>query len=187
MNDREKMAAVERLTRLIPSVPANRLDFAKSLVSQYGTKGFLSERQMEWVVRIADEAEGGVKPAAVHKVPKIRDAMDTALGNGMKKPMLLADGVKVYPSANQKGVLYVKLNGDYAGKILADGSLKAANGYSASDMVAALSELEASPEEAALRYGRETGRCSICGARLTNTESIERAIGPICAANFGWG
>jgi Family of unknown function (DUF6011) len=187
MTDRDKMAAVERLMKLMPSVPANRLDFAKSLVSQYETKGFLSERQMEWVCKIADEAEGDGVVTPDLKVPKIRDAMDTALGNGMKKPMLLSKGVKVYPSANQRGVLYVKLEGDYAGKILPDGSLRAANGYRVSDIATALSDLERDPEEAALRYSREFGICSCCGAKLTNAESIRLGIGPICRSNFGWG
>lgn len=36
-----------------------------------------------------------------------------------------------------------------------------------------------SPEEAA-RYGQVTGRCACCGRELTNEESIERGIGPIC-------
>lgn len=33
-------------------------------------------------------------------------------------------------------------------------------------------------------YGQGTGTCGICGAELTNAESIERGIGPICASKF---
>lgn len=38
--------------------------------------------------------------------------------------------------------------------------------------------------EAAKLYGKITGRCSICGTQLTNPQSIEAGIGPICAKKF---
>lgn len=33
-------------------------------------------------------------------------------------------------------------------------------------------------------WGARTGTCGICGALLTNPESIERGIGPICASRM---
>jgi hypothetical protein len=42
------------------------------------------------------------------------------------------------------------------------------------------------PEAAAKRFGKEIGRCGMCGRTLTNPESIERGIGPVCAGNSGW-
>ena len=39
-------------------------------------------------------------------------------------------------------------------------------------------------EDAAL-YGKMYGVCANCGALLTNEDSIERGIGPICAERFG--
>jgi hypothetical protein len=39
--------------------------------------------------------------------------------------------------------------------------------------------------EAAVRYGRQTGRCSCCGRELTNKASIDAGIGPICASKWG--
>jgi hypothetical protein len=35
-------------------------------------------------------------------------------------------------------------------------------------------------------YGKRTGACSCCGRELTNGESIDRGIGPICAEKYGW-
>lgn len=35
--------------------------------------------------------------------------------------------------------------------------------------------------DAAVEYGRATGRCSVCGRTLTDPVSIEAGIGPICA------
>ena len=42
------------------------------------------------------------------------------------------------------------------------------------------------PQEAMLRYGREIGSCGHCGRTLTNEESRERGIGPVCAGKMGW-
>lgn len=33
-------------------------------------------------------------------------------------------------------------------------------------------------------YGKETGRCILCGRELTNPVSIEQGIGPICAGKY---
>jgi hypothetical protein len=42
------------------------------------------------------------------------------------------------------------------------------------------------PKEAALTYGREIGRCCRCYLELTNEESREYGIGPICRGKWGW-
>lgn len=48
-----------------------------------------------------------------------------------------------------------------------------------------LAKIEAAgPKEAAIRYGRELGHCAMCGSELTNPDSIEAGIGPICAEKF---
>lgn len=41
-------------------------------------------------------------------------------------------------------------------------------------------------EEQAAEFGKLYGICCICSARLTNEESIERGIGPVCADKQGW-
>lgn len=48
----------------------------------------------------------------------------------------------------------------------------------------ALSLIGRDPKAAALRYGHEIGRCSICNKRLTNKASRDAGIGPICAEKF---
>lgn len=42
------------------------------------------------------------------------------------------------------------------------------------------------PREASIRYGLELGNCGVCGRALTNEESRERGIGPVCADKEGW-
>ena len=46
--------------------------------------------------------------------------------------------------------------------------------------------IDSGPEAAAKRYGHELGKCAICSRTLTNPDSIERGIGPVCAGKSGW-
>lgn len=45
--------------------------------------------------------------------------------------------------------------------------------------------IAADPLEAIIAYGRATGKCSICSRKLTDPESVEAGVGPICRAKFG--
>ena len=47
-----------------------------------------------------------------------------------------------------------------------------------------LNEFEGAPLQAAMKYGKLSGRCCSCGRELTNDGSIELGIGPICAEKF---
>jgi Family of unknown function (DUF6011) len=47
-------------------------------------------------------------------------------------------------------------------------------------------EIGKNPKEAMLRFGREIGACGHCGRTLTNEESREYGIGPICRGKMGW-
>lgn len=49
-----------------------------------------------------------------------------------------------------------------------------------------LRQIGEDPREASLTYGREIGACGICGRTLTDPESRERGIGPVCAGEIGW-
>lgn len=45
---------------------------------------------------------------------------------------------------------------------------------------------EVGPEAAMLRYGRELGHCGHCGRELTNPESREIGIGPVCRSKVSF-
>jgi hypothetical protein len=49
----------------------------------------------------------------------------------------------------------------------------------------ALTTIASNPRDAAVRYGRQTGNCACCGRALSNKESVEIGIGPICIKNWG--
>jgi hypothetical protein len=47
-------------------------------------------------------------------------------------------------------------------------------------------KIAADPAAASKRYGIELGVCGVCHTTLTNPESIEAGIGPVCAGKMGW-
>lgn len=51
---------------------------------------------------------------------------------------------------------------------------------------AVLAAIAHDPEKAMADYGHRIGRCGMCRRTLTVPESIERGIGPVCAAKAGW-
>jgi hypothetical protein len=50
----------------------------------------------------------------------------------------------------------------------------------------AVAKVCAEPKQAVIAYAQAYSHCCICGQTLTNGESIERGIGPICASKYGW-
>lgn len=44
----------------------------------------------------------------------------------------------------------------------------------------------ADPQKAMLDYGKEIKHCGHCGRTLTNEDSRNRGIGPVCAEKMGW-
>lgn len=51
---------------------------------------------------------------------------------------------------------------------------------------AVLAKIANDPGAAARRYGHEIGQCGVCGRTLTDAESREWGIGPVCRAKTGW-
>lgn len=47
-----------------------------------------------------------------------------------------------------------------------------------------ITRIAANPLAASTLYGQKIGRCGVCHTRLTNEESRERGIGPVCASKF---
>lgn len=51
---------------------------------------------------------------------------------------------------------------------------------------AVLTAIAHDPAKAASNYGHQIGQCGYFGRTLTDPESIERGIGPVCAGRLGW-
>jgi hypothetical protein len=127
-------------------------------------------------------------------VDRLKAAFDHAVaytqskgkGRNLRNPKITIGGITISPakaeSANA-GALYVKERGEYLGKIQGGKFLARNCPAPTADKILAFI---ADPKAAAEAYGIETGICCICAATLTNKESIERGIGPICGEKFGW-
>lgn len=48
-----------------------------------------------------------------------------------------------------------------------------------------LARIAENPMDALVAYGRRTGVCGVCGRKLTDPESVEQGIGPVCASKVG--
>lgn len=118
----------------------------------------------------------------------IHTLFDKAKARGIKKPGYNLGNIRVTLApahGRNAGCLYVKFFGEYAGKIK-DGVFMPYS-LSTEDRAEVLKELRAmaeDPEGAAMRHGRETGSCSVCGRTLTVKASIEAGIGPVCATKW---
>lgn len=165
-------------------------EFARDMVDALDKYGSLTEGQAGAVRKMkatceAKRAERAVERAAGGReidLGPIRAMFEAALASGKKLPVYRAAGLVINRAPDHgknPGALYVKdqESGDYLGKILGTVySGKPAPGLEA---------IAADPRAEAVKWGRETGRCSCCGLELTNKESIELGIGPICITKWG--
>jgi hypothetical protein len=179
-------------------------DFAASMrqaVEKYGklTEGQLNavqrcmQRDHERAERIARERTEAaqrsepVNPVNLHAV---EEAFARAKSQGIKWPKLTLDGFQLSPAGENSrnaGAIYVtqgSRDGAYLGKVLR-GSFQPSR-ECADDIKEAVLQAMADPMASAVAYGKKFGRCAVCHRELSDPESIERGIGPICAERMGW-
>ena len=81
-----------------------------------------------------------------------------------------------------EGWVFVKDGAEY-GSGQKYGSQRPGQSYRG-DIADELRIIAADPQAAAAAYGKLVGRCGLCGRVLEDEDSIERGLGPICAAKF---
>lgn len=109
-----------------------------------------------------------------------------AVENAIKRPIFRAEGIvisRASASGRNAGALYVKDNTDtYLGKIV-NGTFHGA--YAATPAtIEAIRAVAVDPAGEAIKYGRKTGNCGLCGRGLVDPVSILQGIGPICSAKW---
>lgn len=173
-------------------------EFAQSLLESLNKFGSLTEKQLaavEKCVASSNErkaqwaAERAAREAAAPQVDSTRleESFATARANGLKWPRITMNSMIIKPAGAESknaGALYVKQNEQYLGKVMNGRFLKVRE--CSPEQEAQVVALINDPKGAAEAYGRLTGQCCICNRELTNSESVERGIGPICAGKFGW-
>jgi len=165
--------------------------FAASLLEGVQKFGSLTEKQIAAAERLmASDAERDAQRAAqraaapVAKTYPALTAVVTAFAH-------VTIGQIGFSKKNGEPLWWVKSGDALVGKLDADG-LQLWNGKIAkagldrAAIEAALDEIERDPKLALAAHGHATGSCGCCGRELTDPESIERGIGPICAGKIGF-
>lgn len=156
--------------------------FAASLAADIDQYGALTERQLAAVRRNA----AGHEAAPAVTVAEIESRFELARQRQVEKPMIRLDTF-VFKAAGASsanpGAIYVTEEGTYLGKITGGRFLKA--GPCTDDQQERIVAAASNPAEAAKAFGQRTGKCCICGRKLTAEDSIDRFIGPICAERMG--
>jgi Family of unknown function (DUF6011) len=124
--------------------------------------------------------------AAIHA---IKAAFEKAKASGIRKPKIRLfydthsfEISRAPDNGLNPGSLYVKEQGAYLGKIVY-GVFWPSYECTVESEDAVLNAC-ANPLEAAVAYGQKFGICSCCGRTLSNQESIDLGIGPVCRERF---
>ena len=165
-------------------------DFAKSLLSQYGRNGGLSERQWEAAERtILKSRETTARLEQNRKqvdVSRLSNLLKTALESGIKNPAFRVGSLQfsLAPTTGRNvGAVYVRFGKEYAGKIMGGVFMPVAT---APDWLGEnIEDVAKDPRGKAVEHGRLTGRCSCCGRELSDPKSVALGIGPVCADQWG--
>jgi hypothetical protein len=192
-------------------LPKGDQTFAKSLLAQHDKKNSLSPKQWEWVEKLAEECEtvgvpdftkekvhvgefGGVlalfekatqylkHPAIALMTPSQQKVVLKLAGNNSKAP-----GTISITNGGPFG------NSVWYGRVTKEGVWEPNNQKLTIDLKLdlqhILTQLAVSPAETAAAYGKMTGHCCFCSAKLTDKRSVAVGYGKICSARWGlpWG
>lgn len=156
-------------------------DFALSLKQQAARKGELSPRQIEAALRCIEKLKAA--KAAQADAPAvdttILEAVFARVNPTLRKPALNVGPYRFSPAPDtgaNPGAIYVKQDGEYLGKMLGGRFLSRAT----AEVMNAILGIAADPLGKAIEHGKITGRCAICNRKLTDEDSTDRGIGPIC-------
>lgn len=196
--ERKERQAQERVNNFASEQPeayawmvakAPAFDFANSMLEALKKWGSLTDSQLGAVQRCierdkARDAERAVKAAA----PKPAAQVLYALHDVMQRHSKFYAGEMTLSRRREDQLVWIKhanaekVIGKIDGGVL---SLWNRPGVDMDGVKAMLEEFEGAPLQAAMKYGKLSGRCCSCGRELTDESSIANGIGPICAAKFG--
>lgn len=180
---------------VLQSLRRSRSSFAQELARMFHK---LSASQYAWAHKIAVDSIRQQQNVAVvddtqtSQFEALFNAFEAAKAKGAKRLTLRFDGVNVKPnrdltalwvtSQTETEVGNYGVQPKYLGKVTRIGM----DSRLSDDVKEVILQASNDPLTAAIRYGKVSGECSCCGRELTDPQSIERGIGPICATKFGW-
>lgn len=172
-----------------------RGSFGSSLYNAVQTYGNLTEKQLAAVVKVieknkaeaAERAAADSAPAITESVLPVVDAFKKAKMLGAKRSKIRLSEV-VFSLAPDSGKnadhIYIKSkNGTYLGKVAPAGVFSSSRDCTP-ELREVILRVGADPLTAAIDYGRMSGECACCGRELTDQQSIDEGIGPVCKQKF---
>jgi uncharacterized protein DUF6011 len=178
-------------------VSENTRSFATSLLRHAKP----SQDQEFWIFKMAEDFKN---PPSAQRVTvkggegfqRVAKLFATALANGLNRRAIrlqTSDGgaVKLTPaseSGKNAGFIYIKLNGEYMGKVSPEGQFSPVAACTES-LRGFVAEFGNNTVQMARQFGRMTSSCCFCGRNLDTAESNAVGYGPICAEKYGlpWG
>jgi hypothetical protein len=167
-------------------------ELSASLAEQHNAGRAWSEKQVlaisSMVARMEERRAQRAAEAPSVDLRLIVSMFAHARDKGYKRPIYRAEGLKISlapATGANAGALYVKTDEDqYIGKVVDQQFF--ASRDATDEHKTALSVIAQSPRDAAIRYGQKTGHCACCGRALSNRQSVDLGIGPICAGKWGF-
>jgi Family of unknown function (DUF6011) len=181
-------------------------------VVQHKKKGYLSEKQWEWVERFADQIECHGVPDFTKEFAQLGDmagvlGLFTKAKENLKWPKIVLQtkgGQKIAlalagPQSKNHGSVVVTDGAGYPfnkffGVISPEGLWEPKGAVYEKeglkdDLTNILSQFAKRPAAVASHYGALTGNCCFCNTKLTDPKSTSVGYGPTCAKQWGlpWG
>ena len=184
-------------------------EFAKDLISGkfgFDTRGYLSQKQMDWVGKISDRAIG-VEPeqetTSVGNLEAFVKLFTDAKAN-LKFPKIIMESCDMplkFTVAGDKakfpGTINITDGGPWGenvwyGRVDAEGTWAPSTVTTNDQKTVIARVLQAfshNAQKAAMTYSKGQTRCCFCAKALDTKESVFAGYGPTCADNFGlpWG
>lgn len=165
--------------------------FAGSLHSSLHRYGSLTDRQLLAVlgaIARATIAKTKAENAPSLSLEPIEVAFRKAQDAGIARPKLRLGEFTFSPApmtGKNPGAIYVNgSEGTYLGKV--SGGRLFTVAHVSPEVEQEIVAVASDPLNSAIAYGKRYGKCSVCARTLTDEESINRGIGPVCAERFGW-
>lgn len=177
---------------VLQSLRSQRSSFAQDLARKFNS---LSPAQYSWAHKLAvdhNSRQQKFDDTQVSQFEALFNAFEAAKSKGAKRLTLRFKGINIKPNRDLSALWVTSqteteegnygLQPKYLGKV----TRISIDSRLSDDVKEVIMSASKDPLTAAIRYGKVSGECSCCGRELTDPQSIERGIGPICATKFGW-
>lgn len=202
VKDQTQFPILMKLSSLKEKIPADKLEFARSLVTNFNKYGSLSAKQMYHVNKMISDIENPaaepekiqISVIAINKMFELasqklkRVKVTLQASNGQKVVFKKAGNYSKYV-----GQILISDGGPYGnavffGRITQEG-LFIGSSKNIPEVTALVQAFAADPEGVAAAYGKLTGSCCFCTKPLSDDRSLHVGYGPTCAKNHGlrWG